>query len=315
MNEWILLTALAFTLAVWVIVFTGLMGYRNWRQNRMLDRRVERYVAPYTSEPAEPILSDRVHAWLTEQPQGQKLLELIKEAEVGSDPGKLVLYIGTLALGLFFVGALFLGNLLTAMVLAAGIVVISYFWLQRRVAQKWKRFLEQLPEALITISNALSAGASIIQALEQAVQELTSPIQDELRTVVEEVKLGKDLEEALINLRARVPVPALDSIIASVLIQRRSGGNLAELLSETALLLQEDVRLENEMRVLTAQGQMSARLVGLIPLAMFAFLYFFNRAYLQPLLSTTLGMGLLTLALILEVVGFIMIQRIATIKG
>jgi tight adherence protein B len=315
MNVWILLTALAFTLAVWVIVFAGLIGYHSWRQGRLLDRRVECYVAPYTSELAEPTLSDRVHAWLADRPQGRRLLELIKEAEVGSDPGKLVLYIGTLALVLFLVGALFLGNLLTAVVLAAGAVAIPYFWLQRRAAQKWRHFLDQLPEALVTISNALSAGASIIQALEQAVQELTPPIQDELRTVVEEVKLGKDLEEALTDLRARVPVPALDSIIASVLIQRRSGGNLAELLSETALLLQEDVRLENEMRVLTAQGQMSARLVGFMPLAMFAFLYFFNRAYLQPLLSTTLGMGLLTLALILEVVGFIMIQRIATIKG
>lgn len=314
MNAWILLITLTFTLAVWVIVFAGLMGYHSWRQGRVLERRVERYIAPYTSKLAEPTLSDRVHAWLAERPQGQRLLELIKEAEVGSDPGKLVLYTGVLALTLFLVGSLFLGNLLTAVVLAAGAVAIPYFWLQRRAAQKWKRFLDQLPEALITISNALSAGASIIQAWEQAVQELTPPIQDELRTVVEEVKLGKDLEEALTDLRARVPVPALDSIIASVLIQRRSGGNLAELLSETALLLQEDVRLENEMRVLTAQGQMSARLVGLMPLALFAFLYFFNRSYLQPLLSTKLGMGLLTIALILEVVGFVATQRIATIQ-
>jgi len=314
MNVWILLTALAFTVAVWLIVFAGLMGYHSWRQGRVLDRRVERYVAPYTSELTEPILSDRIQAWLAERPQGQRLLELIIEAEIGSDPGKLVLYTGLVALVLFLVGALYLGNLVTAVVLAAGAVAIPYLWLQRRLAQKWARFLNQLPEALITISNALSAGASVIQALEQSVQELTPPIQGEFRTVVEEVKLGKDLEEALIDLRARVPVPALETIIASVLIQQRSGGNLADLLSETALLLQEDVRLANEMRVATAEGQMSARLVGSIPIIFFAFMYFFNRSYLEPLLSTPLGMGLLTVALVFEVVGFVVIQRIATIK-
>ena len=112
----------------------------------------------------------------------------------------------------------------------------------------------------------------------------------------------------------RAPLEELDAILASILIQRRSGGNLAELFAGTADLLQRDIKLRRELGVLTAQARFSAQVVGLMPFALFALLALINPGYVQTLVSHPLGYALLALALVLEVLGFLAIRRIADIK-
>jgi len=301
-----------------VAVLTGALALLGSHRRGQLRRSAAAKMVSFmpTALPGEEwgSLSSFLTQWLRSTSLGQQITTMVTDAELSFSAGRFVTYLGLFAtLGAAF-GLFFMGNPLTALILAAAGVVIPYLWLQSQAKKRVERFLDQLPEALLTIANAVHAGAGMIQAVEQAADELRQPMSDELRRVIEEFNVGRTLEEALIALRRRIPVEELDSVIAALLIHRRSGGDLGELLTDMATLLKEDVELKREMRVQTAQAQLSARIVGVLPVLLFLWMRAANPEFLAPLTSNWLGIVLLTLAFGLEVVGFIVIQRITVIE-
>lgn len=305
--------SLAFGLCAGLAVFFLLRALAAQAHGALSSRRAQAFVGPHAGH-APNTLEERVNRFLLRIGQADQFSQTLGRAEMGVSAGQFIINSFVLAAVLLLVGMLFFRDPLAALILGVGGLVAPAVWVSQRTDRTQRRFAEQLPEALTIMSNALIAGSSTIQALEQAALEIKPPLGPELRRVVEEVRVGRSLEEALMSLLRRAPGEELEAVIASFLIQRRTGGNLAELLFDTAALLREDLRLKSEARILTSQARFSAQVVGALPMAVLGFFFFFNPSYVAPLFTTTVGLVLLTAALVLELVGFFVIQRVAAIR-
>jgi tight adherence protein B len=274
--------------------------------------RLTRYVTPHIAPPKASTLDQRFEELVASNAIGRTMLRDLSQLGYDARPGRMIVY-GVIVGGVGFGAANLVSGspILGAVAFLAVIVVegVAVHWLAGRRLDQYRL---QLPEALHVIASAISAGASLNQALHHAARETVPPLQKELRRVVEDVEVGKTLEEALADLKERVPLSDFDMIIASLLIQQRSGGNLAELLVETASILKEAEELRQELSVLTSQARLSAQLVGLLPVGLFVFMYVANPSYLQPLVTEPLGQVMLGVAFVLEVLGFWVVTRIAT---
>jgi tight adherence protein B len=311
MDPAITVIALVSSLSIGALALAGTLGWMAWNRDQALLHRVQTFVAPHLDAPEVSDMDTRFERALLKLPMGASLLRDMSQLGIDIRPGRLLVYAVTLAGGVFVAANLYWASNPKALGAAAGALVLEFVYMRMRARKRGEFFRSQLPDALHVISSALSAGASLNQSLEHAAREVVPPLKGELTRVVEDVEVGKTLEESLESLKRRVPLPEFDTIIASLLIQQRSGGNLAQLLNETAELLKEDQRLRREMQVLTSQARASAQLIGLMPIGLFFFMYFFNPSYLIPLLTTGLGMTALSVGLTMEAIGFFVVYRIA----
>lgn len=212
------------------------------------------------------------------------------------------------------VGILILHSFLSAIILAFCIYFIHIMWLQKRIKNYQRRFVDQLAPTLILIANSLSSGSSLNQALEYAARESRPPIKDELLNIVEQLGVGVSLDQALEKLYQEMTVPELETVISALIIQRRVGGNLAKLLKRTSELLREKNNLKNELLVQTAQSRFSGKIIGLMPVVVVGFLLMADREFIAPLFTTGLGMAILSLSTVAELMGFLLIRRILDIS-
>ncbi len=302
----------SFTVGVFAVM--GVMGAAAWSQNQAALRRLVGRVEPHVDPSDFSTLDKRIEQLLATTAAGQGFLRDLAQLGLPYRPGRLLMY-GLISAGAGFVlvswrtdSAAF-GALAFIVLIAVGIVAVRW-----RAAQCWQQYRLQLPEGLHVIASALAAGASLNQAMKHAAREIVPPLQAELQRLVEDVEVGKTLEEALFDLKTRVPLPELDMVIASLLIQQRSGGNLSELLNEVAHIIKQNEELRQEMQVLTSQAKVSAQLVALLPVGLFAYLLATNRGYLEPLITTRIGQSMLLLGGILELLGYWAVTRIATYK-
>ena len=144
-------------------------------------------------------------------------------------------------------------------------------------------FNNQLGDTLNLWVNALKSGYSVLQAMETIATELPPPVSKEFERVVQEVRLGLSMEQALDNMLRRVPSEDLDLVITAVNIQREVGGNLAEVLDNISFTIRERVRIKGEIRTLTAQGRISGIIISLLPIALSLILYLINDQYVSEL--------------------------------
>lgn len=157
------------------------------------------------------------------------------------------------------------------------------FYISYAAGKRMRAFDNQLSDTLNLWVNALRSGYSVLQGMEAIATELPPPVSREFERVVQEVRLGLGLDEALANMYRRVPSEDLDLIITAVNIQREVGGNLAEILDTISYTIRERVRIKGEIRTLTAQGRISGWVVGLLPLGLSGILYAINGEYMSQL--------------------------------
>lgn len=179
--------------------------------------------------------------------------------------------------------------------------------------KRLKKFSNQLNDSLAIMSNALRAGFSLLQAMELVSKEMPNPISKEFARTFREINYGTSTEEALQNLVKRVNSDDMDLLVTAVLIQRQVGGNLAEILDNISHTIRERIRIQGEIRTLTAQGKISGLIIGLIPPILVVILLIMNPDYVKPLFSTQVGLLLLAAGIIGEIIGIILIKRIITI--
>lgn len=172
---------------------------------------------------------------------------------------------------------------------------------------------EQLIDALALIAGGLRSGYSFLQGIEAVVRELPAPVGEEFRVVLEDLRIGVPVEEALGGLVKRVPTEDVDMLVTSMLVQRTSGGNLAEILENLSQTIRDRIRIRREVNTLTAQERMSSYVVGALPIAAFAFLSLTTPDYLDLLFAETMGQVMLAGAAVLEVIGFIVMRKIMDI--
>ena len=214
----------------------------------------------------------------------------------------LITFLVTLKGAMFFVGAL------------VGILM-GFALLALRIRRRRKKFTNQLGDMLTMVANALRAGFSFMQAFELISREMDAPMGREVQLVVNEVNLGNTLESALDNMQRRVASPDFELVVTAVLIQRQVGGDLASILDTISETIAERVRMRREVMTLTAQGRASAWVLMLIPIGLAIVMYGINPEYLSPLIETDIGRMFVVGAVISEIIGCIIIQRIVDIKA
>lgn len=184
---------------------------------------------------------------------------------------------------------------------------------KRAEQQKLKKFNQQLVDALSIIANSLRAGHSLMQAIELVGKELPDPIGKEFRRTFREISLGATVEGALRKLGQRVASDDLGLMITAVLIQRQIGGNLAEIMDNISETIRDRIRIQGEIRTLTAQGRLSGLVIGLIPLFLIGIMFILNPDYLMPLFTSSLGLIMLGVGIIGEIIGVLFIRKIISI--
>jgi tight adherence protein B len=196
--------------------------------------------------------------------------------------------------------------------LAVGSLPYLYFSLKRQA--RFGKFDAQLPEAIDLMARALRAGHAIISAVEIISQETSDPLASEFRVVFDEQSLGLPIREALLNLVSRVPTDDVRFLATAILVQKETGGNLAEIMDKAASVMRERMRLKGQLRVYTAQGRLTGWFLCFLPFFVFGLLSFVNRDYERQLWTSPIGVRLIYGALTLMALGIFTIRKIINLK-
>jgi len=178
-----------------------------------------------------------------------------------------------------------------------------------------RKFISQLPDALQLLASTLRSGYSLLQGVEAVSQEISDPMGAELRRVLVEARLGRPLEEALQDGADRMGSPDFDWAVMAVRVQREVGGNLAELLDTVGETMVQRERLRRDVKALTAEGRMSAILLGFLPPGIGFMMYTLNPGYMQSLFHDSMGKMMLVGASALAVVGFLWMKKMIEIEA
>jgi tight adherence protein B len=201
-----------------------------------------------------------------------------------------------------------------AAALSALVVPLPFLYVLRRRARRFRKFEEQLPEGIDLLISALRAGHSLMTAIGFIGQEPREPLSGEFRTCFDEQNYGIDLRTALTNLGARMAVQDLQIFIAAVLIQKESGGNLAEVLEKVATTSRERFRLRKQVQVHTAQGRMTGWILSILPVALGFAMYLVHPEGISLLWTNPIGLKLLYTAIGMNVLGALAIRKIVRIR-
>jgi len=221
--------------------------------------------------------------------------------------------------GLYGIGYLHSGVMLAVAGWAVPLFIVKYHQSRRRA-----KFVRQLADALMLLTNSLRSGYGFLKGLELVAKEMEDPISKELGRTLREVNLGSTVEQALLNLGKRLNSPDLDIVISAYLVQKDVGGNLTEIMEKVAETIRERLRIQGDIRVLTAQGRLSGLVVGMLPLALFLFFIVYTPYYFKPMLEpptlpllgfdVPYGVLMLLGALCMQIAGFLVMFRIINIK-
>jgi tight adherence protein B len=206
------------------------------------------------------------------------------------------------------------GAALPSLLLAAGFIPLPYLYVRFRRNRRLSKLEQQLPEALGMMVSALRVGHSLIASLGAVAEESREPISGEFRKCFEEQNYGADLRSALVNLTERAPIQDFRIFVAAVLIQKESGGNLAEVLENVAQTTRERFRLKKQVSVHTAQGRMTGWVLSLLPVCLGLAMYLVNPDGMSVLWKRPIGLKLLYTAVGMDVVGALIIRKIVRIR-
>jgi tight adherence protein B len=193
-----------------------------------------------------------------------------------------------------------------------GFAPLVFVFVKRR--QRFDKFEQGLPEALDLMVSALRAGHSFNAALGMVTRECQEPVRGEFRICFDEQNYGLELRSAMDNLTVRVPLPDLRIAITAILIQKETGGNLAEVLNKTSEVIRERFRLKRQVRVHTAHGRMTGMVIASLPIALLILLYFINPEMESVLWKRELGIKLLYAAGGMMVLGALIIRKIVNME-
>jgi len=215
-------------------------------------------------------------------------------------------------------GVLFGLLLLQTPVLALLVGFVAFFYprlyLKQRQAKRLRAFNGQLADALRLIVSSLRSGYSMLQSIEVVAAELPQPIAGEFARVVREVGLGLSQEQAFNNMLGRIASDDLDMMVTAVNVQREVGGNLAEILDTISTTIEERVRIQGEIRVMTAQQTLTGYLLTLLPVAVTLILFGINRPYMMQMFEDTCGLAMLGTGVVMVSIGFVIMKAIVKIQ-
>jgi tight adherence protein B len=245
---------------------------------------------------------------------GPRIELLLYQAGMTMRAGVLVLLVATFAMGGYFLGFMIFHRLPPALLLLAVCGPLPYLFVRYRKHQRMKAFAQEFPDALDLLVSALRAGLAFSAAMQIVAEESPDPVRGEFAITVEEQSLGIDTREALVNLTNRVDSLDLRFFVTAVLLQRDTGGNLAEILQNTSTLIRERFRILGDIRTFTAQGRMTGAILSVLPLGLAIMMYVFSPEWFSPMFTTDGGRMALIVAGAMQLLGILIIRKIIKIK-
>lgn len=243
-----------------------------------------------------------------------RLKQMLDQADLHITPSRLMMFsfmagmLGGLATSVLTV---FIPLMILAGLVCASIPFI-HVWYKRK--KRFDAFLEQLPDALDLVARALSAGHAFSESLQMVSTEMPEPISTEFRKAYEEQNLGLSVKLALENLTQRIPLLDLKMCVTAVLIQRETGGNLAEILEKVAYTIRERFRILGDLKTLTTSSRMSAWLLCGLPIGVALMVTFLNPDYMSVLWRDPRGHYLIAVALFMQISGMLIVRKILKIQ-
>ena len=218
------------------------------------------------------------------------------------------------AAGTGWVSFLMTSNLVISSAIGAAVGASPYVALYVLRGIRRRRFETLLPEAVDLMSRGLRAGHSISSVLEMVGNEIDDPVGAEFRAFSKEQALGLPIREAMMNLVDRMPVDDLRFLATAILLQKESGGNLAQILDKTSAVIRERARLRGQLRIYTAQGRITGWILCAAPFLMFGLISVVNHEYEKTLFTDPLGLKMVYGGLVMMILGILIIRKIIDVK-
>jgi tight adherence protein B len=239
---------------------------------------------------------------------------LLEQADTSMTPPQFFGVSGVMALVGMFIPVL--AGMHPTIVLPMGLALaaLPVMWLLFRRRRRFKKFAKQFPDALELVARALRAGHSLASGFALVSEEMRAPINKEFQRVFEEQNLGVSLEDALDNLTDRMPNMDLRFFATAVILQRQTGGDLAEILDKIGYLVRERFKIWGQVQALTGEGRLSGIVLLALPPLLFLAVYRLNPEYVLPLFTDPMGRKMLAGAIIMQLLGAIVIKKIVNIK-
>jgi tight adherence protein B len=320
-------TYLLFAIVLFVAVVLALEGaYLFWASSRSAEsKRLAARLRNLESAPEQAAASierqavQRRWPWLEEYlfpllPRGDKLVRYVETSGTGRSAGELFLWSAALAVLGAAIPFVLVKPWTFSLLLGGVLASLPWFWLGRRVTQRIQHFERQIPEALDLMGRALRAGHAFPTAVKMVADEMAEPIGKEFRILFDETNFGVPQNEALMRLSVRVPIEDLRYFVIAVMIQRESGGNLAELLDNISSIVRARLKLLGEVRTLSAEGRLSAWILGLLPFCVAAMIQIVNPGFLAVLWTDPIGLRMVGGALSLMAMGVWWMRKIIRIR-
>ena len=192
--------------------------------------------------------------------------------------------------------------------------LLPYSIISHKRSKRFQQFEELFPEAIDTLARAVRAGHALTTALELIGSEVSEPVASEFRKLFEEQKFGLPVRDALVNLTERVPLVDVKFFVTAVMLQRETGGNLAEILDNLSYVIRERFKILRQVRVYTAQGRLTMALLMALPPVIVVVMFTLNRAFILPLFTDPIGHTLIVSGLALQTLGYFVIRKVIRIQ-
>jgi len=318
----ILIIATLFFIAILLFLVVFYVWYSSVRTSPAFElKRRLRKLALEAGEklPAEvrlEILIDmtRIEKFLYKFKLIRKLDALLDKAGLKYDIKIFLLIVLTCAATGFFIGLVLRRGIIFPIVFMLVAIVIPFIYLNVKKAKRILHFMEQFPNALDMISRSLKAGHSFITAVRMVGTEMSEPVSGIFKTVYDEQTMGLSTQEALNHMVLRMNTPDVRFFLTAVSIYREIGGNLSELLERLAHTIRERIRIRRQVRVYTAQARLSGYILSGLPLFMALFFFFMAPDYIGELWTAKMGRILIAVAIVSQIIGFLIIRKIINIR-
>jgi tight adherence protein B len=242
------------------------------------------------------------------------LQAMLSQADLDIRAGNMLLLCGASGLVCAVIAGYLGGQIMFAW---AGLLLgtfLPYSYANYRRGKRFQKFEELFPEAIDTLARAVRAGHAFTTALELISNEVAEPIASEFRKLFEEQKFGLPVRDALINLTQRVPLVDVKFFVTAVMLQRETGGNLAEILDNLSYVIRERFKIMRQVRVYTAQGRLTMALLMALPPVIVLAMLIMNPAFIRPLFMDPMGHTLVVGGIALQTIGYFVIRRVIRIQ-
>ncbi len=246
--------------------------------------------------------------------RAHKINRLLEQAGVRRPLGFFGLLTLLLASSGYLGGSLATTNPMAPTLLAAALGAAPLLYIYAKKKRRMEKFQRQLPEALGLTARSLKAGHAFSAGLKMVADEFDDPIGPEFGKTLDEINFGASLSDALKNLATRVDCPDLKFFVISVIIQRETGGNLAEILENIAYLIRERFKLQGHVKALSAEGKLSATILIFLPLVIGLVISLINPGYTEVLFTDPMGKAMVAFAIFMMILGIFVMRRIIEIK-